>query len=353
MTQSQLPETDVTPDTVPYTALAAYLREIFGAQLLAGAVTGSRACGWATTHSDYDLIAIISPDSDVETPLRRYQAGVFQGVPTETLVVTIDEARRICDLRAAPRFWFTKGDDILRMEKFTSAKVLIGAPLWSTLLAACSPADYAAKRADRHWRIAAKFFDDLCGALDKGDADLAVDACRAMLREEVEALLCRTGDTNGRRKWMARRIARATGISTEIKTDFRRFHYLFDLSGETDLLPWVQSAIGFHHALQSAVLSSSKNDVNRTGHGGTVSVPTDLHLAGPLFLWQIDRRWLVKSDNGELALPEPHVTLLLSVMGGQGRIQSSSATLAQDLIEARLLRTTQSAARSIVEPMTS
>ena len=341
-------------DTELKTGLQDFLRDSFGPALLAGALTGSRAYGWATARSDYDLIAIVAPAADGKTPARRYEAGVFQGVPTETLVVTIDEACRICDLRAAPRFWFTKGDDILRMEKFTSAQVLIGAPLWSALLAVCSPADYAAKRADRHWRIAAKFFDDLSGALNQGDTNLAVDACRAMLREETEALLCRTGDTNGRRKWMARRMAAATGISAEIKADFRRFHYLFDLGGEADLLPWVQRAIGFHHALQSAVLSTDRDGTERTGQDAAASHSTGLQPAGPLFLWQIDGHWIVKSGMGELTLPELHVALLLSVMGGQGWHQGLDTSLAQDLVEAGLLlRTEQSAARPVVEQVTS
>ncbi|WP_172292338.1 nucleotidyltransferase domain-containing protein [Pseudoruegeria sp. HB172150] len=314
-------------------ALADFLRNRFGTALLVGALTGSHANGWATPRSDYDLIAIVAPDPTGQSPDRRYEAEVFQGVPVETLVVTLQEAQRICALRAAPSFRFTKSEDILRMEKFASAHVLIGAPLWSDLLAMCSPRDYAAKLADRHWRIAAKFFDDMCGALDQEETDLAVDACRAMLREEVEALLCHTGDTNGRRKWMARRIAAAVGISTEIKADFRRFHFLYDLGGEAELLPWVQRAISFHHTLQSAVLW--RPDMGGTT-GGTAR-PSGLFPSGPLFVWQIDEHWAVKSITRELVLPQQHVALLLPVMAGQSAEPSAEESLVEALINAGLL----------------
>lgn len=324
-------------------ALADHCREMFGGRLTAAALTGSQLRGWATEFSDFDLIALLDEHGSNEEPGQNYIGGLFRGALTEALVIDQVELDRIVGLSDRSEYNSIPMEDILALEKVLSARPILGEDVWAERVARVDQSAYRERLAQRQRRFATNTFDDVRGAWCQGDLGVAVDTVRALLRNEVEALLCASGDTNGRSKWMSLRVAECTALPSDFRDRFRRIHFAFDLDVEDAMGPWIEDAFAFHVECQRLFFHLTQGFATRPDRWEN---GVELRPVLPLFVARLRDSWVAKSPAGAVSIPRGAAEALLLVdrpisfeaIAGVGEVTQADV---DDLLTAGLLKRAQ------------
>lgn len=293
-----------------FTALADHCKQMFPGQIAAAALTGSHLYGWATETSDFDLIALLdSPLPDAQ-PRQTYVSGLLQDALSEILVIDKTEMERIVNLTNRTEFSSIPVEDLLVMEKIVSARPVYGAGVWSAQLAEFDRDSYNRRIAGRQRRYAGNTFDDVVGCWRQGQLDTAVDCMRMLLRNEAEALLAAHGDTNGRSKWLSRRLDDCTALPPGFRSRFRRAHFGFDLTDETTMESWLLFAFEVHLECQQLYFAACEGF---PAHEETAQNGSERVVATrPLFVAQLRDDWAVKSKDRAVSVSRDVAAMLLA-----------------------------------------
>ncbi|WP_147113021.1 nucleotidyltransferase domain-containing protein [Tateyamaria sp. syn59] len=286
-------------------AIVTAAKERYGEALRAIALTGSHAWGFATDRSDVDLIALLDGAAVPADRIGRYDVIVSQGRHAEILIVDQDYTAKLSATLNATRRLDGSFDQLELVEKMRTAIVLYGQQSWHACTSQFDYARLARLHYAYHMASAASFFDDCVGAFDAHPLT-AISAARLCLYHQMEALLCQRGDTNGRRKWIFRRLE-GHDVRSELAEGFLRYQFRMEAVTEDEMRAWAGGMLRFSQALGREVLAEGScwPPVQHGPDEGQPFITPDA-----VFLSHLGKVILVKTADRSFQLDLPSMALL-------------------------------------------
>lgn len=202
-------------------------------------LTGSQSSGLATSKSDVDLILLIGPSSCYYEDSDQYVVEFYNDTLCEILFLNYNSLNKIIQNYKQKDYCLLSTKELKIMEKVFSAKPIFGEKTWLSHIESVNFDQYAEKISARHIRLSIGDINDVIGAVNDERYLLAIDFLRNVLWRQAETLLCLTGDTNSRRKWLTSRLERATLLNPLIYQGFIEFNFLSNISSPNQLAVFI------------------------------------------------------------------------------------------------------------------
>jgi len=249
-------------------------------------LSGSYAAGLATEKSDVDLVILIHQKSKHENKIGNFLVDQIDDKILESLVVDRKFISNLISDSTSQNYSSLNPNDIKLMEWVFSAVPLTGNGVWMDALSEFDRSNYRQKLSKYHQGIAISHFDDFVGEIFAEDYISAIFRLRGFMYHLTEALLSLYGDTNGRQKWILKRLKREMAIEQNIKDDF--FKYFLRIHGENkaELIGWIIQCLRLTQKINYETLSYAIPFVKRVDE-----------CSGPLFICR-DGLFVVSLETG-------------------------------------------------------
>jgi len=292
---------------------AAYFHNTFSSDADVLAITGSHAAGLANSKSDLDLILLTKPESRLDDRVGEYINCQIDGVMSEILIVDPKMLSNIARRLSQGDISEYNPQDILLNEKIVSAIPVIGHEHWGEYFHAFDVSVYRSLLCEYHLKRSSAYFDDMIGSYAEGDLLLAVDALRITLSSSLEAFLCRSGDTYGKRKWLSKRIVRCPDADFSTKAGYVYYFYdAVDTSSGKKVERWLCRAQRFVQFVNSKLLlSPNQIEVPEINQEFGLASNEDFFLTSDfLHLICIQQKYYLKTRCENLVIDEVSASIL-------------------------------------------